>query len=151
MKRFHFPLRPVAVIRAHRELQAREAFGIAMKALREADTALGAALVRVGALEAGIAAGRVRGVRPNEETASALEYRRECAAALEAGRVAAAAREEAAKRREVCIQANRDLKTVNKLEEHARAAFKVESLRADQRELDEIAGFRETRKIRSSS
>ena len=26
MKRFRFPLRPVAVLRAHRELRAREAF-----------------------------------------------------------------------------------------------------------------------------
>ena len=46
------------------------------------------------------------------------------------------------KRREEYIEANRRLKAVTKLEEKARSAHRLEGLRVEQAELDELAGFR---------
>ena len=46
------------------------------------------------------------------------------------------------KRRAEYIEANRRLKTVNKLEDGARERHRLERLRAEQSELDELASFR---------
>ena len=47
MKRFHFPLQPVVVLRAHGELRAREAFGAATLGVVRAQDQLAAARRRV--------------------------------------------------------------------------------------------------------
>ncbi|HET7535181.1 MAG TPA: hypothetical protein VFJ90_01910, partial [Candidatus Didemnitutus sp.] len=58
MKRFRFPLRPVAVLRAHKEMRAREAFGAAVHAYVQAGEKLAATRARVAELERTLFAGR---------------------------------------------------------------------------------------------
>lgn len=142
MKRFHFPLRPVAVVRAHREMLAREELAAALRARRAAEEELAAAMARVGELEAVIVAGRAGSFGAADQAAFIRAHRIECRAAAEKGRALAAAQAEAAARRDACIEANRQLKVVNRLEEKARGAHRAELLRAEQQQIDETAGFR---------
>ena len=58
MKRFHFPLRPVAILRAHREQHAREIFAAAVRSHDHAETVLAGVRARVTAFETTLANGR---------------------------------------------------------------------------------------------
>lgn len=142
MKRFVFSLWPVAVIRANRELRAREALAISIDASLRADIRLESALGQVAESGRQISAARRETFQAATEAASGQAYRRECAAAAEAGQFARAARDEVSKRREICVEANREVRVVARLEEKARAVHRLLRLRAEQSEIDEIAGFR---------
>ena len=56
MKRFRFPLRPVAVLRAHQDLQAREKFAASIHVFALAEDELARTRVRMRTLEATLAA-----------------------------------------------------------------------------------------------
>jgi flagellar FliJ protein len=126
MKRFRFPLRPVAVLRAHRELRAREAFAASVHAYVESEERLAAVRQRVAEL------GRVlfdgRGERFLAADAASLfrVYRAECEDEMAAERACFAAREQMQLRRAEYLEANRHLKVVQKLEEKARGAHCTE-------------------------
>jgi flagellar FliJ protein len=150
MKRFRFPLHSVAVVRAHRELRAREALAAAVRARQQAEDNLVAARARVDELQAVISLGRRDRFRAADAASFHQAYGRECAVAGEMARLFGAAQAEVAKRRDACIEANRDLKIVTRLEEKARAAHRTESLRSEQRELDEAAGFGALKRSSSS-
>ena len=92
MKRFTFPLRPVAVLRAHRELRAREALGAAIQAATVAEDRASAASVRVRDLALAICGRRRAAAAVRDEIALTQSYRRECAAELEAHKQLTAAR-----------------------------------------------------------
>jgi flagellar FliJ protein len=142
MKRFRFSLRPVAVLRAHRELQAREAFGVAVGALAAAERALAATVARLRELEAmGVASRRDR-FRAGEATAFQHAYQRACANAAETEQRVVAARAELQRRRAEYLEAYRQMKVVTRLEEKARGAHRREIARLEQLELDEIASLR---------
>ena len=142
MKRFHFPLRPVAVIRAHKELKAREALASAMHATAAALRKLECASLAAADLDRKILASRQRAIRPTEAAAFALDYRRACAEEAEMrNRHAEALKTESARRAE-CIEADRAVKIVTRLEEKARAGHRAGALLEEQKGLDEIAGFR---------
>ena len=141
MKRFHFPLRPVAIVRADREMRAREALAAALRARRLAEEELAAAQGRVGELAGVIAAGRVGSYRGADQANFLRAYRCECALAAEKAKQLAAAQAEAAARRDACIEANRQLKVVTRLEDKARAAHRAELLRLEQQLIDESAGY----------
>jgi flagellar FliJ protein len=145
MKKFHFPLRPLAVVRAYRELRAREALAAALRERAQAEAALAAAQARVAELAGLMAAGRAVSFRAADQAVFALAYREECAGAADKARLLAAAEGAAAARREACVEANRDLTIVERLEEKARAAHRAAQLRAEQLELDELAGFHAAR------
>ena len=99
MKRFRFPLRPVAVLRSHQELRAREVFASAVHAYAAAEAALGRTRVHLRALEAALFSGR-SGRFPAAEAAVLLsDYRRECATEAAAEQAVIAARAEMDKRR----------------------------------------------------
>ncbi len=142
MKRFHFPLRPVAVVRAHRELRAREALASALRALAEAEAGLAACRARSGALADLIAAGRGQKVQAAAAVAGQRAYLEARAAEAEAEKQAAAARTEMLRRRGASVEANRELKVIGRLEDLARGAHRTQTLRAEQNEIDEIAGYR---------
>lgn len=146
MKRFHFPLRPVAVLRAHRDLQARQALAAALGLLAQADAKVAAARARGEELERAISAGRGSGFRPDLQISFLSSYRRERQAEAEAVRQAETARNEAERRRKAAIEAHRQLKIVVTLEEKARARHRLEVLRAEQIEFDERAASRSGRK-----
>jgi flagellar FliJ protein len=142
MKRFVFPLRPVAVLRSHRELCAREALAAAIEACIQAEERGEAAQLRVQDLARAICGARRGNLSPGDEIAFSQIYRRECAAEIEAQKQAAAARRLVDERREAYVEASRQVKMVSRLEERARAAHRMEGLRLEQAGLDEIAGRR---------
>jgi flagellar FliJ protein len=146
MKRFRFPLRPVAVLRAHRELRAREIFAAAVHSYVLAEERLAASRARVGDMEELLFAGRSGRFLAADAAALFRVYRAECHAELETEREVIEARDTMQKRRHDYIEANRQLKVVERLEEKARAAHRASNARAEQNELDEFAGFNANRR-----
>jgi flagellar FliJ protein len=142
MKRFNFTLRPVAILRSHRELCAREALAAAIEACILAEERDDAARSRVQELAKAICGARKGNFSAGDETAFSQIYRRECAAEIEAQKQFAAARRLVEERREAYVEASRQVKMVSRLEERARAAHRQEGLRLEQAGLDEIAGRR---------
>jgi flagellar FliJ protein len=141
MKRFRFPLRPVAVLRAHRELRAREAFAAAVHAYVQTEERLATTRARVADLEELLFAGRSGRFLAADAAALFRVYRAECQAEMEAEREVIEARDVMQKRRADYIEANRQLKIVSRLEEKARLTHRAANARAEQNELDEFAGF----------
>lgn len=140
MKRFRFPLRPVAVLRAHRELLAREAFAAAVQSFSQAREHLAAARGRVRSLEKILLASRDGRFLAADATTLLQAYRAECQRETEAGRALVERRDAMWKRRSDYIEAHRQFKVVSRLEEKARARNQAENARAEQAELDEFAG-----------
>jgi len=145
MSRFRFTLKSVAVVRAHKELLAREALAAATRARAEAQARLGAATLRLVELERLRSEGRTGRFRPADEIAFFLAYRRECAAEAELRKQMAAAVSETEARRAACVEANREVKVMDRLEASAFLAHRTAGFRAEQAEFDEIAGRRSSR------
>jgi flagellar FliJ protein len=142
MKRFRFPLRPVAVLRAHRELRAREAFAAAVHACAQAEEELAATRARVAQFEASLSSGRHGCFSAAAEVEMLAGYRGECAAEAEAGRAVVAAKAVLEQRRTEYLDAHRKLEVVKRLEAKARLAHRVEAGREEQAEFDEFASRR---------
>ena len=146
MKRFRFPLRPVAVVRAHRESRAREAFATAVHAYVQSEKDLALTRARVARFEAALFAGRSGRFSAAAETHSLAAYRRECVAEAAAERATFAARAAMDQRRAEYLEAHRKLEVVRHLEDKARAAHRVAANREEQAEFDDFAGRRAARK-----
>jgi flagellar FliJ protein len=147
MKKFHFPLRPVGVLRSHRELRAREVFAAAVHEYVRTEERLANIRTRLADFEEMLFAGRSVSFVAADAASLFKAYRMECQAAMEAEHVVIEAREVMHKRRSEYIEANRQLKVVERLEERARLRHRAEATRADQKELDEFAGYRASRRI----
>ena len=146
MKRFHFPLRPVAVLRAHKELRAREAFAASVHAYVKTEERLATTRARVADLEQLLFAGRSGRFAAADAAALFRVYRTECHAEMETEREVIAARDTMNLRRNEYIEANRQLKIIDRLEEKARIKNRAENARTEQNELDEFAGYRASRR-----
>jgi flagellar FliJ protein len=142
MKRFRFPLRPVAVLRAHYELRARDVFAAAVHVYVQAEAELAAVRARVAHCEAELQASRRGRFDAAASVNAFFAYRRECAAEGAAERAVFAARAEMNRRRAEYLEAHRKLEVVNRLEEKARNAHRLGALREEQIELDDFAGRR---------
>lgn len=142
MKRFRFPLRPVAVLRGHRETRAREAFATAVHLFVQAEEELGRTRVRMSALENALFSGREGRFRAAEAALLLEDYRRECAAEAECELRVSNARDEMHRRRDEYLEAHRALEVVQKLEEKARVTHRREIDRDEQAEADDFAGHR---------
>ena len=142
MKRFRFPLRPVAVLRAHHESRAREIFAAAVHAYVQSEEHLAGVRARVAQFEATLFAGRRTSFNAAAEVHSLAGYRRECAAEAEAERATFAARATMEQRRADYIEAHRKLEVVERLEAKARAAHRLAAGRAEQAEFDDFASRR---------
>ena len=142
MKRFRFPLRPVAVLRAHREVRAREAFAASVQQYVDAEEALGRARVRMRALEAALFSGRGNTYRAAEAALLLADYRRECEGEAAAEKAVIEAREQMHKRRADYLTAHQDLEVVHRLEEKARTAHRRDCEREESAELDDLASRR---------
>ncbi len=142
MKRFRFPLRPVAVLRAHQETRAREAFASAVHRYIQAEEELARTRVRMRALEAELFSGREKSFRADQAALLLADYRRECASEAEVERQTIAAREQVQQRRNDYLEAHRKLEVVNRLESKARATHRHELDREEQAEFDDFAGRR---------
>ena len=146
MKRFRFPLRPVAVLRAHREIRAREAFAASVHAYVVSEENLAATRARVAQFEASLFAGRRVTFNPAEEAQQLAAYRRECNAEGEAERATLAARAEMDRCRAAYLEAHRELEVVKRLETKSRAAHTLETNREEQSEFDDFATRRALRR-----
>jgi flagellar FliJ protein len=140
MKRFRFPLRPVAVLRAHRELKAREAFALSVNAYVRSEEELNQTRRRLVQFEAALFAGRRERFSAAEEAHTLAGYRRECAAEAAAEKAMLEARETMQKRRGDYLEAHRKLEVVKRLEAKARATHRADTNRAEQAEFDDFAG-----------
>jgi flagellar protein FliJ len=146
MKRFRFSLRPVAILRAHQELRAREAFAASVQAFVKSEQELAATRLRVRQLEAELTAerqGRFSGIDAAEALAA---YRRECTAETEAEKAMNAAQQAMQERRMEYVEAHRRLEVVRRLEEKARALHRYETGREEQAEFDDFATRRFARR-----
>ena len=139
MKRFRFPLRPVAVVRAHRESRAREAFAAAVHAYVQAEEHLAATRTRVARFEAAVFHGRTGSFNAAEEAHNLAGYRCEAAAEIEAERAMIAARDAMNRRRVEYLEAHRQLEVVRRLEAKARTTHRLATNREEQAEFDEFA------------
>lgn len=146
MKRFRFPLRPVAVLRAHREMRAKEIFAAAVHAYVAAEEHLAATRARVARLAEALHEHREGAFAALEAAAMFRAYRAECGEELREERQVIEARELMTRRRQEYFDAHRELKVVNRLEEKARAAHRTEANRTEQAALDEFAGLRHGRR-----
>ena len=142
MKKFRFPLQPVGVLRSHQELRAREVFAAAVHAYVQSEERLAALRQRVAELAEVLFHGRSDRFLAADAAALLRVYRSETNAVMEAEREVIEARDAMQARRKDYIEANRRLKTVQRLEEKARDRHRLDGLRAEQGELDELAGFR---------
>jgi flagellar FliJ protein len=145
MKRFHFNLRPVATLRSHRKLQAREAFATSIQMFIQAEEALALMRSRVAMFETAIHAGRRDRFSGTGEAVVLAAYRHECAAEAAAERDVAAAREAMQRRRAEYLDAHRQVEVLQRLEDRARAAHRQEVNREEQAAFDEFAGHRRAR------
>lgn len=142
MKRFRFPLRPVAVLRAHRELRAREAFAASVHAYVKSEEDLAATRARVAQFEAALFAGRRERFSAAVEADSLAGYRRECTAESEAERATIAAKAAMTQKRAEYLDAHRKLEVVKRLEQKARTEHRLAANREEQAEFDDYAGRR---------
>lgn len=146
MKRFRFPLRPVAVLRAHREMRAREAFAASVHAYVQAEELLAATRARVAELAGVLFDGRAGTFLAAEAASLFRSYRAECEEQLQVERRVIEARDAMNLRREEYLQANRQLKVVQRLEDKARTRHRVEANRSEQAEMDDFSGYRAGRR-----
>lgn len=142
MKKFRFPLRPVAVLRSHAEQKARDSFAAAVHAYVAAEENQRAAALRVAEIGADLSAAR-EGTYTAEEAAMLFRtYRNECDEEMRQQRLLIEARDQMNRRRAEYLEANRRLRVVERLEQHAREKHRVAVITAEQAESDELAGAR---------
>jgi flagellar FliJ protein len=137
MKKFRFPLRSVATIRTLCELRAREQFSHAVQAFVTAEEKLQALRARLAELEQILRSGRAGTFRPSEEAWFMEAFRHETIAATKATNDVTAARGAMESARQAWLEARRDLRVLENLEQKARAAHRREGEREDQAALDD--------------
>lgn len=142
MKRFRFPLQPVAVLRAHQEVKAREAFGVAVQELTAAETTLSSVRTRTRAFETALFDGRRGTFNATAEADALLAYRGEVAAERQAESRSQECHRALEERRQEFLAAHRRLEIVRRLETKARQAHRLEANREEQAEFDDFAGRR---------
>ncbi len=151
MKRFRFPLRPVAVLRAHRELKAREAFAASVHAYVKSEEELTATRRRLVQFEAALFAGRRERFSAAEEAHTLAGYRQECAAEARAEKTMIEMREAMQQRRAEYLEAHRKLEVVKRLESKAKIAHYAAQQREEQAAFDDFAGRQAARRGASAA
>lgn len=146
MKKFRFPLRPVAVLRLHRQARAREFFATAAQVYVKAEEHLAGIRTQRSELETVMQDGRRESFRAADEVSFWGAYRQVCAAELESERKVIESRAAMEKCRDEYLIAHREVKVVEKLEQNARQRYRLEYDRMAQVELDEMASARFSRR-----
>jgi flagellar FliJ protein len=142
MKKYRFPLRPVAVLRSHAEQKAREIFAAAVRAYVAAEESQRAAALRVAEIGADLSAARAGTYTAEEAAMLYRAYRNECDEEMRQQRLLIEARELMNRRRAEYLEANRRRRVVERLEQKAREQHRVAVIAAEQAEADELAGAR---------
>ena len=139
MKRFRFTLQPVAVLRAHREIRAQEAFGVAVQAHAKAESEYASVRDRVTQFERALFAARQQNFSAADQLQALAAYRHECLAENAVEKAMLAARAVMNQRRDEYLVAHRNVEVVSKLEQKARAAHRLECNREEQAGFDDFA------------
>jgi flagellar FliJ protein len=137
MKKFRFSLRPVSVVRAHRESRAREVFATSVRVYVRAEEDLAGVRKRIAEFGATIFASRRERFEAAEHAICLAGYRRECAAEIPAEAAVIAARSEMERRRVEYLDAHRRMEAMTKLEEKGRAAHRRAAHREEEAEFDD--------------
>lgn len=145
MKRFCFPLKSVATVRALREQQAREAFAATVRAVNDAEAALARARARVVEIEEVLRTGRAQAFRAGEHAEFIAAYRQELVLEQKAIDAVVQARARMETARTGWLETRRNLQAIDNLQARARRRHQVESERAEQVALDEHAALRALR------
>jgi flagellar FliJ protein len=139
MKKYRFSLRPVAMLRAHKESRAREEFAAAVRAYVRAEEELAAVRVRIAKFANAIFTSRSERFEVSEHALCLAGFRRESAAEIPAERAVFEARAQMDQARLRYLDAHRDVEVVRKLEEKSRAAYRAACNLEEQAEFDEMS------------
>jgi len=145
MKRFKFSLQPLAVLRAHRELRAKEDFAAAIHAQARTEAQRDGVRTRVAQLETTLAQGRQGRFNAAAEMQSLTAYRAECAVETQAEQAVLTAVTQTQKSRDGYIEAHRQLEAVKRLEAKARVLHRHAMNLHEQAEFDDFSSRRATR------
>ena len=151
MKKFHFPLRPVAILREHHQARTREAFAAAVHLFVETEARLTAKRTERQDLETVMHDGRRATFRVAEEISFWEMYRRICDDETKIEKEVLTARTAMEESRQKYLEAHRAVKVIEKLEQKARTGHRLEVEREAQLESDELAGMRVARRIAAST
>lgn len=147
MKKFRFPLRPVAILREHHQARTREAFATAVHNFVETESRLAAKRAERHDLEAVMHDGRRDTFKPADEISFWDVYRRLCDEELKAEQAVREARTAMEDSRQKYLEAHKAVKVVEKLEQKARTKHRQEADHEAQVESDELAGLRVSRRL----
>ncbi|MEI6107834.1 MAG: flagellar export protein FliJ [Opitutae bacterium] len=142
MKKFRFPLRPVGVLRVHRQTRARETFAASVHCYVQSEEHLAILQHQRQQLETVLHDGRRTVFHAAEQISFWGAYRRVTEDEIQAERAVIAARAKMEEHRQEYMEAHRAVKRVEKLEQKAHTVYRLLSEREDQRELDELAVLR---------
>ena len=142
MKRFHFPLTPVKAVRLQAKARASELLAIALRDLATAEAEQWAIHRRMTALEETLRSRRLAGGSAAEVAHTYAAYVRDLAEEKTCETRVAAVRVAAQKARADYTDAHRKVETIERLETKARSAHRLECLRQEQAEFDDLAGQR---------
>jgi flagellar FliJ protein len=137
MKKFNFPLRSVGTVRAMREMRAREAFTEALHTYLGAQERLQRAREQRRKLEDILVTSRGATLRPPDQVTYINAYQDELARERQAAQESAAAKAELDQRRELWVNARRDLRVIENLEVKARQVYRHELEYEEQKQLDD--------------
>lgn len=151
MKKFHFPLRPVAVLREHHQARTREIFASAVHAYVEAEAQMTAKRNERQDLETVMHDGRRATFRAADEISFWDAYRRVCDEEMKSEQALFVARAKMEECRQKYLEAHRAVKVVEKIEEKARTNHRLAVEREAQLESDELAGLRVARRLAAST
>ena len=151
MKKFRFPLRPVAVLREHHQSRTREAFAAAVHTFVQAEESLAKKRHERQDLETVMHDGRRATFRAADEISFWDAYRRVCDEEIASERVVFEARNAMEESRQKYLEAHRAVKVIEKLEQKARTGHRLEVEREAQNESDELAGLRVARRLAAST
>jgi flagellar protein FliJ len=137
MKKFRFPLRSVATVRAMRELRARDAFTQAVHAFVRATEDLHRVQRQLAELEDILRDERTRSFRPSDQASFIAAFHSESRREAEAGHAVLEARRAMDAARAAWLETRRDVRIVEKLEVRARLAHRHAADREEQAALDD--------------
>ncbi len=151
MKKFRFPLHPVAILREHHQARAREAFAVTVRAFADAETQLARKRDERHETETLMQKGRRETFRAADEISLWDAYRRICEGEKLAEQNLLTARTAMEESRQKYLEAHRAVKVVEKLEQKARTDHRLGVDREAQLESDELAGLRVGRRLAAAT
>ncbi len=142
MKRFRFPLTPVKAVRLQAKAKAREVLASALRDLAEAEAEQRAVQQRMAAVEQSLRDQRAGGATAAEAAHTYAAYVRDLAEEKACEVKVAERRKTAGEARAAYTEAHRRVEMIERLETKARATHRLDQLREEQAEFDDLAGRR---------